>query len=119
MTELKKKKGILNTKKSAKKHEKSVNVVKLLNILTISLALPCEWIKKGERVKKRLKKRKRLLPIWESTVPNFSRTRIFTAKLQTPEKMGLLVDMLSDRTLAVSVCSIIIQIYTLLTAFSE
>lgn len=29
--------------------------------------------------------------------------------------MGFLVDMLSDRTIAVSVCSIIIQMYTLLT----
>lgn len=33
MTELKKKKSILNIKKSAKKHEKSVNIVKLLELL--------------------------------------------------------------------------------------
>lgn len=33
--------------------------------------------------------------------------------------MGLLVDMLSDRTIAVSVCSIIIQIYTSLLSLSN
>lgn len=75
-------------------------------------------LKRGKNEKK-IKEKKEIAPNLRQRCPKFQQNTNFYSQVINPKKMGLLMDMLSDRTIAVSVCSIIIQIYTLLTVSSE